>query len=206
MHTFSRVAAKAGALTVGIATAALLSFAPAANALTYTTSGAPEQVSLGDTIGSTYDELTIGGENGTFSAGIIDLDYLTFTAGVNATIPENYPSAFSFLETLTLSDGSGTTLTIPFSLNISYSDTLTIIGGTTFSFVDNGITWQLIVNGLTIGPNFGGPEYATLTAQVIDPPGQTPLPGTLPLFAAGLGVMGLFGWRRKRKDAALATA
>jgi hypothetical protein len=27
----------------------------------------------------------------------------------------------------------------------------------------------------------------------------TPLPPALPLFAASLGVMGLLGWRRKRK-------
>ena len=32
-----------------------------------------------------------------------------------------------------------------------------------------------------------------------DPP-ATPVPTTLPLFATGLGVMGLFGWRRKRKN------
>jgi len=32
----------------------------------------------------------------------------------------------------------------------------------------------------------------------------TPLPATLPLFATGLGAMGLLGWRRKRKAAALA--
>ena len=29
--------------------------------------------------------------------------------------------------------------------------------------------------------------------------GQTPLPAALPLFASGLGAMGLLGWRRKRK-------
>ena len=29
----------------------------------------------------------------------------------------------------------------------------------------------------------------------------TPLPTSLPLFATGLGAMGLFGWRRKRKNA-----
>jgi hypothetical protein len=27
----------------------------------------------------------------------------------------------------------------------------------------------------------------------------TPLPATLPLFATGLGALGLLGWRRKRK-------
>jgi hypothetical protein len=32
----------------------------------------------------------------------------------------------------------------------------------------------------------------------------TPLPATLPLFASGLGVLGLLGWRRKRKAVALA--
>jgi hypothetical protein len=32
----------------------------------------------------------------------------------------------------------------------------------------------------------------------------TPLPAALPLFASGLGAMGLLGWRRKRKAAALA--
>jgi hypothetical protein len=34
----------------------------------------------------------------------------------------------------------------------------------------------------------------------------TPLPGALPLFATGLGALGLLGWRRKRKVAASAAA
>jgi hypothetical protein len=38
-----------------------------------------------------------------------------------------------------------------------------------------------------------GPNFET---------GSTPLPAALPLFASGLGAMGLFGWRRKRKNAA----
>jgi hypothetical protein len=39
-------------------------------------------------------------------------------------------------------------------------------------------------------------------AQVIVP--GVPLPGALPLFATGLGVLGLLGWRRKRKVQAAA--
>ncbi len=34
----------------------------------------------------------------------------------------------------------------------------------------------------------------------------TPLPAALPLFATGLGALGLLGWRRKRKDAAALAA
>jgi hypothetical protein len=34
----------------------------------------------------------------------------------------------------------------------------------------------------------------------------TPLPATLPLFASGLGALGLLGWRRKRKNAATIAA
>ena len=31
---------------------------------------------------------------------------------------------------------------------------------------------------------------------------ETPLPPALPLFATGLGALGLIGWRKKRKQAA----
>jgi hypothetical protein len=32
----------------------------------------------------------------------------------------------------------------------------------------------------------------------------TPLPAAFPLFATGLGALGLFGWRRRRKAVAAA--
>jgi hypothetical protein len=42
-----------------------------------------------------------------------------------------------------------------------------------------------------------------LVSKAIDPvAATTPLPAALPLFASGLGALGLFGWRRKRKGAA----
>jgi len=36
------------------------------------------------------------------------------------------------------------------------------------------------------------------------PISETPLPATLPLFASGLGALGVLGWRRKRKVQATA--
>ena len=36
----------------------------------------------------------------------------------------------------------------------------------------------------------------------VSPPLPTPIPAALPLFATGLGALGLIGWRRKRKQSA----
>jgi hypothetical protein len=183
---------------VVVAGSAFLFSVPAAKAVTYSTSGAPTQMSLGDTIGSAYDQLSINGAGGTLTdGGTIILNSLVFTAGINATVPQYYNSISSISETLTV-DSSTQPLVIPFNLNISYSDTLTIIGGTTLSFLDNGSIWNIVVNGLTIGPNPGGSMTANLTAQVSDP-AATPLPPALLLFATGLGAMGFFGWRSKQK-------
>ena len=44
----------------------------------------------------------------------------------------------------------------------------------------------------------------TFGALVVAEAATTPLPAALPLFASGAGVLGFFGWRRKKKAAALA--
>jgi hypothetical protein len=46
-----------------------------------------------------------------------------------------------------------------------------------------------------------GNDFDTLTTVSVT---LTPLPAALPLFAGGLGALGLLGWRRKRKAAAAA--
>ena len=48
--------------------------------------------------------------------------------------------------------------------------------------------------------------YGDLGAWIVSdaPLAQTPLPAALPLFATGLGALGLLGWRRKKKAAAIA--
>lgn len=56
-----------------------------------------------------------------------------------------------------------------------------------------------------LDPFFAAPAgYSVLTSDSIgnaSPVAATPIPAALPLFASGLGVMGLLGWRRKRKTA-----
>jgi hypothetical protein len=47
-------------------------------------------------------------------------------------------------------------------------------------------------------------EISGLGTFTVTPVTQTPLPGALPLFASGLSALGLLGWRRKKKAAALA--
>jgi hypothetical protein len=188
------------------AAAMLLSSAPPANAVSYATSGFSLST-LGDTIGSQYDQLSGSSVSGAFVDGqTINLNLLSFTAGVNATVPQYYPNKYAIAETITIGSGTPQAIQIPFNLDISYSDTLTVVGGTTFSFLDAGSLWQIVVNGLTIGPNPGGTMTAWLTAKVTDPPTPAPLPAALPLFASGLGGMGLLAWWRKRKNRAAQAA
>jgi hypothetical protein len=53
-----------------------------------------------------------------------------------------------------------------------------------------------ILSALTGATGVIGANSFTLASSAI---ATTPLPPTLPLFAAGLGAIGLLGWRRKRK-------
>jgi hypothetical protein len=48
------------------------------------------------------------------------------------------------------------------------------------------------------------PAAISATISATSSADATPLPAALPLFATGLGALGLLGWRRKRKAAAVA--
>jgi hypothetical protein len=62
--------------------------------------------------------------------------------------------------------------------------------------VDFGL-WQ---SGFFLDFTVGDSQFAQALLRVND----TPLPPALPLFATGLGGLGLLGWRRKRKAQAVA--
>ena len=64
------------------------------------------------------------------------------------------------------------------------------------NFLPGVNTW--LFSGPISGPELFGPgDWSYAIAEVST--SATPLPGALPLFATGLGALGLFGWRRKRK-------
>ena len=69
-----------------------------------------------------------------------------------------------------------------------------------------GWTLQLALginsSGQIVG--YGLNELGQTEGFLLTPNAETPLPAALPLFATGLGALGLFGWRRKRKNTGLA--
>ena len=200
------IISKATLAAILVAVATSVSFATDAYAITYSTSGTSELFSLGDQMGtsSDYDQLAVNGVSGTLTTGTITLNTLDFTAGINAYVPATY--TYSFSETMTVSGAAGPqTLTVPFNISINTADTISILGGNSLAFSVGNSIWDIVVNALTIGPNPGGTMIANLTATVTDPPGVTPLPGTLVLFATGIGIIGLIGWRKKSKHAAATT-
>ena len=71
------------------------------------------------------------------------------------------------------------------------------------------ITWLVSGNMMTL-QTFSDGTWCASTIQNCSDLGNngvwaaTPLPATLPLFATGIGALGLLGWRRKRKAQAVA--
>ena len=57
----------------------------------------------------------------------------------------------------------------------------------------SGVEQHLLVNNFTVN----GDVFSAAPAAIL-------LPAALPLLASGIGGLGLLGWRRKRKAAALA--
>ena len=134
----------------------------------------------------------------------------TFTYGSSTGIAQ----AISVTKTFTTTGGSFPGL---------YTETLTSIA--VLSRAANTIDLELfgVLNG-PAGSGFsntpagllldanqsGGPgnSVAWSATELSNPPplGGTPLPAALPLFASGLGALGMLGWRRKRKNAAAIAA
>jgi hypothetical protein len=96
---------------------------------------------------------------------------------------------------------------ITFTATPGYFDSFMVLSDT---FNNGGITDSVSADGSMLTLNWTGGlvaenvtnTFAASFAGSTVP--STPLPGALPLFASGLGALGLLGWRRKRKAHAVA--
>jgi hypothetical protein len=104
-----------------------------------------------------------------------------------------------------LNQSTGTTLTSNAALNAdhdqhvwSFSYTKGTLG---FSAINSGtaLAFEDLLGGPSQNSDFDYNDFEAVVTGI--DPLTTPLPAALPLFATGLGAMGLFGWRRKRKAA-----
>ena len=99
------------------------------------------------------------------------------------------PDSYNTLSFYASKDGTGTPL---FSLTGS-----SLLIQTYGHDLVNFQTLDGFFNSVVLSSTWYSFEFTNLTAY--DPPTVTPLPAALPLFATGLGALGLLGWRRKKK-------
>jgi hypothetical protein len=105
------------------------------------------------------------------------------------------PSNSTFLGSLSATAGLGIVSGV-FPLEIQ------TYGHDQMTFTDNGGSFEYVV----LSSSTNAFEFADLTAGYTQTQLPTPLPAALPLFASGLGAMGLLGWRKRRKNGAAAAA
>jgi hypothetical protein len=134
-------------------------------------------------------------------------EFILGSANFFGTSPGNYDS---LSQTITTTPGDS--YTISFNLNVDdpttkqgfvvdfgTSELLNLLNtGTsklyTFDVGASGSSTALDFMGYNVPSNTFLSEVSVTQDEV-----ATPVPAALPLFASGLGVMGLVGWRRKRK-------
>jgi hypothetical protein len=96
---------------------------------------------------------------------------------------------------------------IPYCPRPSGPSSETILSGTLFISGDSTLDISTVVSGLNIVSEdlqllLTVPDGFSTNPPLVDPPPPgTPLPATLPLFATALGLVGLFGWRKRCKIA-----
>jgi hypothetical protein len=137
-----------------------------------------------------------------------EYDFGPVQVGSTATFDWSVTWANGSGEDYYVSSYVGSALITPFLIT-NGTCTGVYIGGPctfTFSFTPasiGSVSWDYDYL-FTLSPRFGTDpniEYSiTLRGTGVDAV-ATPLPGALPLFAGGLGVIGLLGWKKKRKTA-----
>lgn len=186
---------KSGLISLAAAVAAaLFSISPAA-AITYQYTGNDfAYVAYGGLIWTTSDSLTgiivLSAPFGNNSTGYVTPTYFSFSDGVETLTSSNASGTFAF-NTDALGD------IVSWDVRI---EEVTPQGNIDFrSITDSLPTYDLISNWILDASGTSADSYDPGSWAVVNDVSITPLPASLPLFASGLGGLGLLHWRRKRK-------
>jgi hypothetical protein len=92
--------------------------------------------------------------------------------------------------------------------NFTVGPGVTLTGNSAQETIDFNASWADLSAVLWCSSTctFLAPSETMLSLTFDEIQSATPLPAALPLFATGLGALGLFGWRKKRKNAATLAA
>ena len=148
---------------------------------------------------------------------------VTFVFGQPSTIFASYPPVFNGNETgaldaasalqsaLTALDVTGVAGIVPaFEINVPFSTFFSTLSGSQYDLVElfhYGDAWIASAHCLPSTTVCGDMTYDTdYDHNLMAVFAPTPVPAALPLFATGFGALGLLGWRRKRKNAAVIAA
>jgi hypothetical protein len=173
--------------------------------------------------------LGVGGASGIFSGFDLDAIFLDVDGNINTTGDQTSASSYSYTAGTVRPDGGNPALQpnaahpgpLFGSINATTIDfataTLNVLDGVSVADVnsadgfltlgDGGILIANFVPSVNVGATLfllagevgGNGEDLQASVTISDTPLDTPLPAALPLFASGLGAMGLLGWRRMRK-------
>jgi hypothetical protein len=92
----------------------------------------------------------------------------------------------------------------PYCPRASGPSSVTVLSGTLFLSGDSVLDLATTISGMNIVSEslqllLTLPDGFTTDPALVDPPSPTPLPAALPLFATGLALGGLAGWRNRRR-------
>ena len=140
--------------------------------------------------------------NGPAGEGFHDFSANGASALLYIMQPDTFSTVFSIVANSDLSSLQGTH---SFSLDQTYTfntGTVYRVFMSAFASADEGHSANAFVDPYFIVPD--GVTFLESNGIGNALPNATPIPAALPLFASGLGALGLLGWRRKKKAAALA--
>jgi hypothetical protein len=138
----------------------------------------------------------------TYSYELVGVTDSSFNDKFSGTFSYDTTTERTFAISIVVSCLSGTVCTDPGTYtgggHLTTNDGLT---GLDFSAPDLYFAFADPLTGAAdpvVAINFADLNFKAATGEIA----PTPVPAALPLFATGLGALGLFGWRRKRKNAA----